>query len=129
MNSHKYQGLGAIMLGVSIAFGALGAHLLEKSLTPHYLDVWKTACLYFCFNALGLLFIGSSSEINKTVQKTPITMIVIGAFIFSISLWLVALNKQIHPSITKFAIVTPFGGLAMIAGWIWIGFVLLRYKK
>jgi uncharacterized membrane protein YgdD (TMEM256/DUF423 family) len=56
-------------------------------------------------------------------------MIVIGTFVFSVSLWLVALNKQIHPSITKFAIITPLGGIAMIAGWIWIGFVLLRSKK
>jgi uncharacterized membrane protein YgdD (TMEM256/DUF423 family) len=128
-NNNTHQGLGAIMLGISIAFGALGAHILEKILTPHYLDVWKTACLYCSFNALGLLFIGSSSTIQKSEQKTPITLIIIGAFVFSVSLWIVALNKQIHPSITKLAIITPFGGLAMIAGWIWIGARLLRSKK
>jgi len=129
MNSHKYQGLGAIMLGISIAFGALGAHLLEKTLTPHYLDVWKTGCLYFSFNALGMMFLGIRPDVGKIKQKTPVTMIIAGAFVFSVSLWLLALNKQIHPSITKLAIVTPFGGLAMIAGWIWLGTSLFRSKQ
>lgn len=127
-NNPKIQGLGAIMLGVAIAFGAMGAHSLEKILKPDLLDVWKTACLYFSFNALGLLFLGSFSTENSIKSKTPVTLIITGVFIFSVSLWIVALNQQIHPSITKLAFLTPFGGLAMIAGWIWLGVQLFKSK-
>lgn len=129
LTTNKLQGLGAMMLGISIALGAFGAHSLEKVLSPHYLDVWEKACLYFSFNALGLMVLGNSNNnIGSNAFPAPIKLIFSGSILFSVSLWVVSLNEQIHPSITKLAIITPLGGLAMIVGWIWLSVRLFKSK-
>ena len=52
MNSRATLGIGSLMLSVSIALGAMGAHGLEGAISPKYLGIWNTASLYFALNAV-----------------------------------------------------------------------------
>ena len=111
------------MMAVSIALGAMGAHTLEDAISPRYLDVWKTASLYFALNGLGFMAISASAPSTKGLY---IKITIIGTFIFSVSLWFLALNELISPALRKLGAVTPIGGLLMIIGWTMIGIHQLR---
>jgi len=94
MKTHQLIGLGCLMMAISIALGAMGAHTLENAISPRYLDVWKTASLYFALNGLGFMAISGSAPSTKGMY---IKITILGAFIFSVSLWFLALNELISP--------------------------------
>lgn len=111
------------MMAISIALGAMGAHTLEGAISARYLDVWKTASLYFALNGLGFMAISSNAESTKGMY---LKITILGAFIFSVSLWFLALNELIAPGLRKLGAITPIGGLLMIIGWAMIGINQLR---
>jgi len=141
-NRHNYFALGAFMLGVAVILGAFGAHGLEKKISLHYLGTWKTASEYLVYNALGLMAFASfksnneldSNGVGKDKNNLGLVIIAVfaviaGVFIFSISLYLVALNQLIGESFRKMGMIAPIGGVLMTFGWFAIGYYLLKYKK
>ncbi|MDA1224917.1 MAG: DUF423 domain-containing protein, partial [Bacteroidetes bacterium] len=118
MKTNKLIGLGCLMIATTVALGAMGAHTLEDAISARYLEVWKTASLYFALNGLGLLAI---SNIAPTIKGLHIKLIILGSFIFSVSLWILALNEILSPAWRKLGAITPVGGVLMIVGWTLIG--------
>ena len=45
--------IGAALAGLSVAFGAFGAHILERMLEPRYLEIWEKGLHTKCFMRLG----------------------------------------------------------------------------
>ncbi len=123
MKPHQLLGLGCLMIATTIALGAMGAHTMEGSLSLRYLEVWKTASLYFALNGLGLIAI---ANIAPTIKGRYIKLIILGSLIFSVSLWILALNEILSPSLRKLGAITPVGGVLMIVGWTLIGIHQLR---
>ena len=123
MKTHQLLGLVCLMIATSIALGAMGAHTLEGSISARYLEVWKTASLYFALNGLGFIAI---ANISPSIKGLYIKLIILGSFIFSVSLWILALNEIISPALRKLGAITPVGGVLMIVGWILIGINQLR---
>jgi len=136
-NRHNYFALGAFMLGVAVILGAFGAHGLEKKISLHYLGTWKTASEYLVYNALGLMAFASfysNSELDNH-DKTNLGIVIgvlaviVGVFIFSMSLYLVALNELIGSSFKKMGMIAPIGGVLMTFGWFAIGYHFLKHNK
>jgi len=136
-NRHNYFALGAFMLGVAVILGAFGAHGLEKKISLHYLGTWKTASEYLVYNALGLMAFASfysNSELDNH-DKTNLGLVIgvlaviVGVFIFSMSLYLVALNELIGSSFKKMGMIAPIGGVLMTFGWFAIGYHFLKHNK
>ena len=123
MKTNKLIGLGCLMIATTVALGAMGAHTLEDAISARYLEVWKTASLYFALNGLGLLAIANIAPIIKGLH---IKLIILGSFIFSISLWILALNEILSLALRKLGAITPVGGVLMIVGWTLIGLNQLR---
>ena len=123
MKTNKLIALGCLMIATTVALGAMGAHTLEDVISARYLEVWKTASLYFALNGLGLLAI---SNIAPTIKGLHIKLIILGSFIFSVSLWILALNEILSPALRKLGAITPVGGVLMIVGWALIGLNQLR---
>ena len=123
MKTNKLIGLGCLMIATTVALGAMGAHTLEDAISARYLEVWKTAALYFALNGLGLLAI---AIIAPTIKGLHIKLIILGSFIFSVSLWILALNEILSPALRKLGAITPVGGVLMIVGWTLIGLNQLR---
>ncbi|WP_054023658.1 DUF423 domain-containing protein [Bacillus sp. FJAT-28004] len=120
----KYFAIGAINAALAIALGAFGAHGLEKQLTDHYLEVFETGVRYHMYSALGLMLI---SLFAKQIGASKLVLnggrlILTGTILFSGSLYVLALT-----SFSKLGIITPFGGVAIIAGWICI--ITAAFKK
>lgn len=101
-------GAGAVILG------ALGAHALHARLSPQMLDVWHTAVQFQFWHALALL----ACALMRRRQATHVAalLFVIGIVLFCGSLYGLALGAP-----RMVGVITPFGGLAFIAGWLVLG--------
>ncbi|WP_424769007.1 DUF423 domain-containing protein [Paenibacillus sp. sgz302251] len=111
----KYFTIGAINAVLAIALGAFGAHGLENILDEHYLEVFETGVRYHMYSALGLMLV---SLLVKQIGESKLVvnggrLILGGTIIFSGSLYVLVLS-----GISKLGMITPIGGLAMLAGWI-----------
>ena len=110
-----------LLIGVAgasaVLLGAFGAHALRDVLDMHSRDLWQTAVNYHVWHALALaLAIGLG---RGRSGRFAIAAFAIGIVLFSGSLYALALGA---PRWT--GIITPFGGLAFIAGWIALGLSL-----
>ena len=61
--------VAAIMGTVAIILGAFGAHALKKVMTPSALVSFETGVRYQFFQALFLLYIGSTSILTEVRKK------------------------------------------------------------
>ena len=111
----------AAFLGMTaIILGAFGAHALKKVLGVSELTTFETGVKYQMYNALFLLFIGTSKAITDKVKKVIFYTIFSGVFLFSVSLYFLAINKLLPFDFRPFGFVTPIGGLLLLVGWFWL---------
>jgi uncharacterized membrane protein YgdD (TMEM256/DUF423 family) len=75
------------------------------------LAVWQTAVQYHAWHALGLLAVGFL--LPSPWSKAAGLLLAAGIVLFSGSLYALALGAP-----RALGAVTPFGGLAFIAGWL-----------
>jgi uncharacterized membrane protein YgdD (TMEM256/DUF423 family) len=106
----------AAVLGfLGVAFGAFGAHLLEDHLVATgRVEIWETAVLYHLVHAVALLALGGLGVRASLVRFTRHAWTA-GIVIFSGSLYILCLT-----GVTWLGAVTPIGGLAFLAGWLWL---------
>ena len=114
MTSARTLAAAGVLLALATVFGAFGAHALKAQLAPDRLDVYETAVRYHFLHALGLLGIGLTM---RFVDASPIrwaaVLVLVGIALFSGSLYALTFGAP-----RPLGIVTPLGGLALIAGWI-----------
>lgn len=114
MNSGRVLGVAGGLLALATICGALGAHVLKGQLSADRLQVYDTAVRYHFFNALGLLGIGLALKSQDTSPlRWSALLIVLGVILFSGSLYCLAFGGP-----RPVGIITPFGGVALIAGWL-----------
>ena len=75
------------------------------------LAIWHTAVQYHAWHALGLLAVGFLEP--STWSRAAGVLLLAGIALFSGSLYALALGAP-----RSLGMVTPFGGLAFIAGWV-----------
>jgi len=118
----------------AVLLGAFGAHALKSFLTPEKLQSYETGVRYQLIHALALIALSIYGQINKTndfLNKGigwSAHFFIVGTFLFSGSIYGLALLSVIHPS-WAFVLgpVTPIGGLFFMLGWaIWARFVWLN---
>lgn len=118
----------------AVLLGAFGAHALKSFLTPEKLQSYETGVRYQLIHALALIALSIYGQIHKTndfLNKGigwSAHFFIVGAFLFSGSIYGLALLSVIHPS-WAFVLgpVTPIGGLFFMLGWaIWARFVWLN---
>lgn len=99
-----------------VALGAFGAHGLRGLLTLEYLEVFQTGVHYQQLHALALLGTGLLA-LHRPGRLLAMAGILfgLGILMFSGSLYLLTLGGF------KLGLVTPFGGLAFLLGWLCLG--------
>ncbi len=102
-------------MALGIALGAFGAHALGARLSADMRAVYQTAVLYHLIHGLGLLVVGVLSLLrpSQSLIQTAGWLLVVGVVLFSGSLYLLAVT-----GIKKLGMITPFGGLALMIGWV-----------
>lgn len=118
---HKGFACTAAILGaLAVALGAFGAHGLKKIVPPETVSTFETGVRYQFYHTFALLAVAILYEQFpvKTMSYAGIFFI-IGIVLFSGSLYLLTAMKATETvGLSKLGIITPFGGLFFIAGWI-----------
>lgn len=107
--------IGGLSGGLSVALGAFGAHALKERIPAQRQETFETGARYQMYHSLALLATGI-----LRVQRPDVNLVVIagwaflaGILLFSGSLYSLTLTDR-----RWFGAITPFGGLALILGWV-----------
>jgi uncharacterized membrane protein YgdD (TMEM256/DUF423 family) len=114
--------IGAVLGGSAVLAGAFGAHALRTRIDAADLAVFETAVRYQMYHALAL--VGISIWLEQAVRpplEWAARLFGIGTVLFSGSLYALALSGE-----RWLGGVTPFGGVALIAGWAILGVAAVK---
>jgi len=115
--------LGVINGFLAVALGAFGAHGLEGKVSEKSLGIWDKAVHYQMFHTMALLVTGLLlAKIQSGGMLWAGWMFFIGTVLFSASLYLYATT-----GVKTLAMITPFGGVAFLVGWILLGYAVVKY--
>jgi len=111
----------ALLVGVTgasaVLLGAFGAHALRDALDARGAELWHTAVNYHAWHALALA-VAAGLGFGRS-GRVAMAAFVVGIVLFSGSLYALALGAP-----RWVGIITPFGGLAFVAGWLALGWAL-----
>lgn len=114
--------MAGVFGAVAVALGAFGAHALQKLVSEAALHRWETGVLYQFFHSLALMVIGLAGHRGEGRWIHAAAMaFVVGILLFSGSLYLLTFKDLLSETMVRIiGPVTPVGGLAFIAGWIFL---------
>ena len=122
MNATRVLGIAGLFMATGIVVGALAAHALQKVLEARQLESLHTAVNYQLFNALGLLVIGLLLRADDLpALRTVAGLLIAGILAFSGGIYLMLAGAP-----RMLGLVTPAGGILLIAGWTWFAVTMLR---
>lgn len=115
--------IGAINGFLAVALGAFGAHGLEGKISEQSLTIWEKAVNYQMFHTMAILITGLlTAKIDNISVFWAGLLFVIGIILFSGSLYFYSITGM------KFlAMITPFGGITFLLGWILLGYSIVKY--
>ncbi|WP_434767017.1 DUF423 domain-containing protein [Pseudomonas triticicola] len=116
--------LAAFFGFTGVALGAFAAHGLKNRLTPEYLTIFHTGVTYQLVHTLALFGVALlATQIQGRLITWAGVSFTIGILLFSGSLYLLTMT-----GISKLGIITPFGGLAFLIGWVCLGLAAWRLQ-
>ena len=116
--------LAAFFGFTGVALGAFAAHGLKNRLSAEYLAIFHTGVTYQLVHTLALFGVAllAAHLPGRLVTWAGIAFVV-GILLFSGSLYVLTLT-----GISKLGIITPFGGLAFLLGWLLLGLAAWRLQ-
>lgn len=118
----RFCQLAALLLALATAIGAAAAHALKPRLGADQYAVLQTAVQYQFFHALGLFGLGLLLERQMLPWlRAAAWLLACGVLLFCGSLYLILLGAP-----RLIGILTPIGGLALIAAWCLAALALRR---
>lgn len=119
-----WSGLGALLLGIAVMFGAFGAHALRGRLDAYSLGIYERAVFYHFVHALGLLVVplmARAGWVSVSVASWVCALLLVGIVVFSGSLYALAMT-----GVRMLGAITPIGGVAFILAWLLLALVVIR---
>lgn len=114
--------LAALFGFTGVGLGAFAAHGLQGQLSAEYLAVFHTAVHYQMLHALALLALaGLWQRLGGRLLVAAGLCFCAGILLFSGSLYALTLT-----GIRALGMITPVGGLALLAGWWCLGLAAWR---
>lgn len=107
--------LGSLSAFLGVGLGAFGAHVLKSRVTQEMLTVWQTGVLYHLVHALGLVLVGLICHLlpEAALVRASGWCLLAGTVLFSGSLYAMVLSD-----VRVLGMITPFGGVSFLAGWL-----------
>jgi uncharacterized membrane protein YgdD (TMEM256/DUF423 family) len=122
MNNRWILAVAGLLVALATIMGAFGAHALQARLSPERLGIYETAVRYHFFHALGLLAIGLAARtIDAPMLRWSAALVLAGIVLFSGSIYALSFSAP-----RFIGIVTPIGGVALIAGWAVFAIAVLK---
>jgi uncharacterized membrane protein YgdD (TMEM256/DUF423 family) len=106
----------AFLGAISVMLGAFAAHGLKSRLSDYSMGIFETAVKYQFYHVFAILGLGLmvKSGIQHPMIAWSFRFFVTGIILFSGSLYALSLLAGKR----WLGMITPFGGLCLIAGWI-----------
>lgn len=104
--------LAALSAALAIAAGAFGAH----TATGRAVEWLQTGATYQLVHAVAVVAIVAAAQ-----GRAPAWLLLVSSALFAITLYAMALGAP-----RWLGAVTPLGGAAMIAGWLWLAWSATR---
>lgn len=120
----NWSAIGPVLLALAVILGAFSAHGLQNRLDDYSRGVYEKAVLYHFLHAMGILVVavlGRTGTFPEAGVDTVCWFLFAGILLFSGSLYLLAVTGT-----RALGMVTPFGGLAFIIGWLLLAWRLRR---
>jgi uncharacterized membrane protein YgdD (TMEM256/DUF423 family) len=114
--------LGALSAFVGVAAGAFGAHGLKGRLDADALAIFETGARYQMYHAFAL--VAAAWAVGRwpgTAASASGWLFVVGTLLFSGSLYALGLS-----GVRWLGAITPFGGVAFLAGWLCLAWAAWR---
>lgn len=107
---------------VGVAFGAFGAHALQRKVTPERLVTFETGVRYLFVHAfaLGLVVAVRTWAPDTTASAVAGVAFIAGMLLFSGSLFLLVWLDR-----PRLGAITPIGGVALLIGWAGLAVAVL----
>jgi len=106
--------IGSVSAFIAVGLGAFAAHGLKSRLAPAMLGTFETGVRYHMYHALALLAVGwACSRWPGSAANASGWLFVLGTVLFSGSLYALSLS-----GVRWLGAITPFGGVAFLAGWL-----------
>src|SRR5579871_1871006 len=124
MQLMNWSGVAAVALGLAVIIGAFGAHGLRDRLDAYSMSIYERAVFYHFVHALGILIVSTLPKaglLTRSAASLVCWLLLAGVIIFSGSLYTLAIS-----GVRTWGAITPIGGVAFIAGWFVLAFLLFR---
>jgi uncharacterized membrane protein YgdD (TMEM256/DUF423 family) len=121
----NFLAAAALLGALAVALGAFAAHSLKAMLPADAVATFETGVRYQFYHVFALLSIGIGSEkFSARLLRWAGNCFIVGIILFSGSLYaLTILRITETTAATKYVgIITPFGGLFFITGWLFLFF-------
>ena len=123
--SRRWIAIGALLAAIGVGLGAYSAHGLHDRLAAlgytgddlaRRLGIWDIAIRYQMFHAIGIVLIGLAlAHRDAAAWRLVPWAFLVGIILFCGSLKFLTFAGE---SWKWLGAVTPFGGFAMIVGWV-----------
>lgn len=104
--------LGALLGGLGVGLGAFAAHGMKDHFDPAQMQTFETGVRYQMYHALALLGCGVLGRLGARTGLAA-WLFLVGIVLFSGSLY-----ALVWTGVKGLGAVTPFGGVAFLAGWL-----------
>jgi uncharacterized membrane protein YgdD (TMEM256/DUF423 family) len=115
----------ALLGGLAVMLGALGAHALKDLLEEKSLLSFNTGVRYQALHAIALLVIGFSDK-EFRFKSLVFRLWLWGTLLFSFSIYLLSTTEISGLALNFLGPITPIGGILLIGGWIMLAASQLR---
>lgn len=114
--------IGSLFGFLAVALGAFGAHGLEGKISEQSLKTWEKAVHYQMFHTVSLFTVGILLlKFQSGALVWAGWMFVLGTLLFSGSLYVYSTT-----GIRSLAMITPFGGVIFLIGWVLFGYAMIK---
>lgn len=118
----------ALLAALSVALGAFAAHGLRRIVPPDTVSTFETGVRYQFYHVFALFFVAFLYEkFPGAVMRWAGYCFLFGILLFSGSLYLLTIMRATDTvGMEKLGIVTPFGGVFFIVGWMLMLIAFIR---
>ena len=118
----------ALLGALAVILGAFGAHGLKQLVPAETVTTFETGVRYHLYHVFALLATGLiAMHIQSVFLKRAAQCFLVGVLLFSGSLYLLTLLKATDTvGLSKLGLITPVGGVFLVAGWIFLFLALLK---
>lgn len=111
---------------LAVLLGAFGAHGLKQLVDMDAVATFETGVRYQMYHAFFLFVLGLIPETLIRSKKWIFRFTIIGIFLFSFSIYVLALNDLTQFDFKVLGFLTPIGGVFLIAAWALLGYRILK---